>query len=398
MPQIVQAQPNAAQLPNPVTAVALTSTVGSMTLAVHLHGVDDDRRAPLLKTANEALRNVNGYLQARVTGRLDIDFVGSDDDFAQVMADHHVRGWDERWLAGLALLDQSRIIVHVNGTRALTTRDTLEHELVHVLMHATAGGQRQPRWYQEGAAMLLTGEATWERLRNIAGAAPLGQLDSLDDLDDGLLGSAVAKERAYAMAGGFLQFITRRVNDRNAVAEVQRQMQAGMPFETAFGLFFGRSPDHLYGIYAETMQASASAWSLLLTDNTLWTVLSLFSAIALVRAWQRRPKFSDMPVESPGPPIDLEAVAAAGEVALQRPWRYRDFARNPLIVEPDFAQRDNNDDTDLAQLDSDLHADTDDIAASNWVVQDQNEPESEETAARDDKAGLPVDAGPGTSV
>ena len=343
---------------------------GPLTLQVHLHGVDEDRRVPLVKTANQALRNVIGYLQAELHGQLDIDFVGSDDDFAQVMADHHVRGWDERWLAGLALLDQSRIIVHVNGTRALTTKDTLEHELVHVAMHATTGGQLQPRWYQEGTAMLLTGEATWDRMRDIAGAAPLGQLDSLDDLDDGLLGSAVAKERAYAMAGGFLQFVTRRVNDRNAVAEVQRLMQAGLPFETAFGRSFGRTPAQLYALYAETMQASASAWSLLLTDNTLWSLMSLLSAIALVRAWRNRPKFSDLPVESPGPPIDLEAVAAAGEAALQRPWRTRDFTLNPLRVEPESPQRDDNDGEMAAAPSAELHAQESAIAPPDHAVAD----------------------------
>ncbi len=275
------------------------------------------------------------YLDARLPPTLAIEFVGSDDDFAQVMARYRVSGWDERWLAGLALLDQDRVIVHVNGTRALGTKETLEHELVHVLMHHTKGRYPQPRWYQEGAAMLLTGEATWERMKSMAGAAPLGQLDSLGDLDDGLLGSAVEKERAYATAAAFLQFSTRRVGDRNAVAELQRQMQAGMGFDQAFTLSFGRGPDDLYRIFAEQMKATASAWSLLLTDDFLWTLLSLLSAIALVHAWRHRAKYADMATESVGPRIDLEAVAAAGEAALHRPWQRRDFSANPLIVQVD---------------------------------------------------------------
>lgn len=302
-------------------------------MAITLHGVDDDRRAPLTKAASDAAVAVQRYLGAPLPPTLAIEFVGSDDDFAAVMARYRVSGWDERWLAGLALLDQDRVIVHVNGTRAMGTKETLEHELVHVLMHHTKGAYPQPRWYQEGAAMLLTGEATWERMKSMAGAAPLGQLDSLGDLDDGLLGSAVEKERAYATAGAFLQFSTRRVSDRNAVAELQRHMQGGMGFDQAFTLSFGRSPDDLYRVFAEQMRATASAWSLLLTDDFLWTLLSLLSAIALVHAYRQRAKYTDMPTESAGPRIDLEAVAAAGEAALHRPWQRRDFSANPLIVQ-----------------------------------------------------------------
>ena len=302
-------------------------------LIVNLHDVDDDRREPLTKAAHEAARAVQAYLQVPKPATVTIDFVGGDDAFAQVMARHQVTGWDERWLAGLAMLDQNRVIVAVNGTHALTTRDTLEHELVHVLMHGAIGHQRQPRWYQEGAAMLLAGEATWERMKAMAGAAPLGQLDSLNDLDDGLLGSSVEKERAYATAGAFLQFATRRTGvDRLAVAEVQRHMAAGMAFDRAFTLTFGRTPDDLYRIFAEHMQATASAWSLLLTDSAMWSIVSLLSAIALVHRWRNRAKYVDLPQESSGPPVDLEEVAALSEAAAQRPWRNRDFSSDPLSL------------------------------------------------------------------
>lgn len=315
-------------------------------LAIELHGVDADRSEPLQKAAFEAARNVQGYLQAPWPRRLAIDFVGSDDDFAAVMAAHHVTGWDERWLAGLALLDQDRVIVHVNGTRALSTRETLEHELVHVAMHQGLQGRGQPRWYQEGAAMLLTGEATWERMKSMAGAAPLGQLDSLDDLDNGLLGSAVEKERAYATAGAFVQFAVRRAaSDRQAIAELQSKMRGGLPFDEAFLTTFGQSAAALYAVFAEQMQATASAWSLLLTDNALWSLMSVLSAIALVQAWRRRPKFDDPSTETRSSPLDLEAIAAAGEAAFNRPWRSRDFSKQPLKL-----ANDSNDDGAASEL------------------------------------------------
>jgi len=378
--------------PLPLAATTASATGGDdLVIAVNLHGVDADRRAPLEQAALEAARTVQGYLQVRLSGRLAVEFVGSDDEFAAVMAAHGVRGWDERWLAGLALLDEARVIVHVNGTRALTTQQTLEHELVHVAMHAAAGGRVLPRWFQEGAAMLLSGEATFDRLRNIAGAAPLGQLDSLADLDAGLLGSAVAKERAYAMAGGFMQFLTQRGGGRDAVGQVQRRVRSGESFDTAFAWTFGQPPSDLYAIYAAQMRASASAWALLLTDDTLWTILSLCAAIALVAAWIRRPKVSNIEPESSPAELDLEAIAAAGEAALKRPWDRRDFRTNPLSVEGDAERGDDNAAGRGDGGDRDLDAPMPDTPAQIQQVVDDSGVENAASAAIAADVGAPVD-------
>jgi hypothetical protein len=305
---------------------------------VHLHGVEPERRAPLVQTAEESLERVQGWLQQRLDGPLDIDFVGSEAEFDAVMRAHGVRGWDERWLAGLALLDQRRVIVHVNGTRALTTRETIEHELVHIVLHAASGGAMLPRWYQEGVATLLAGEATYDRLRAVTGAAALGQLDSLDQLDQGFLGSQVAVERAYATAAGFLIFASRRSASATPVADLQRRMQQGIGFDAAFQLSFGGAPAEWYGLYASHMQAAASLWAMLLSDSSIWSLVSALGMLAMLQAWRHRPRFDEQgatpAADDDDEPIDLEAVAAAAEAARVRPWQRRDFRVDPLRLDP----------------------------------------------------------------
>ncbi len=272
------------------------------------------------------------YLAQPFSGPLAIDFVGSEDAFAQVMAEHGVQGWDERWLSGLALLDQHRIIVAVNGTRALTTRETLEHELVHAGLHQSGTGQWLPRWYQEGVATLLAGEATWERMRDLAGAAPLGQLASLQALDQGFRGSQVAVERAYAMSSGFMRFCTKRAGGQYAVGQLQQRLTQGVGFDSAFALSFGGRPDALYAAYAEQIQASASSWAMLLSDTTVWSLVSLLALFAMMQAWRHRPRFDDGDDDEP---LDLEAIAAEGVAAQRRPWHYRDFLAEPLEARAD---------------------------------------------------------------
>ncbi len=294
-------------------------------LRVALHDVDDERRAPLEKISREAVESVQAYLAQPFAGRLDLDFVGSEEAFANVMKEHGVRGWDERWLAGLALLEQHRIIVAVNGTRALTTRETLEHELVHAGLHQSGMGQWLPRWYQEGVATLLAGEATWERMRDMAGAAPLGQLANLDALNQGFAGSQVAVERAYAMSAGFLRFCTQRAGGQHTVGQLQQRLRQGIGFDSAFALTFGGRPDALYAAYAEQVQASASSWAMLLSDTTVWSLVSLLALFSMVQAWRHRPRFDE-----DDEPLDLEAIAAEGLAAQRRPWHYRNFLADPL--------------------------------------------------------------------
>ncbi len=327
----VWAQRPAEKAPAVVPAIpALSVYSGGLELRLRLHDVDDDRREPLAKAVKEAADNVQAYLRGGLDGAVDIDLVGSEDAFSQVMADHAVQGWDERWLAGLAMLDQRRIIVHVNGTRALTTRETLEHELVHVGLHAASRGRFLPTWYQEGVATLLAGEATFERLRDLAGAAPLGQLESLRNLNEGFHGSQVARQRAYATAAGFLQFATRRVGGISAIGDVQKRLQEGATLERAFAMTFGAPPEDLYAAYATQIQASASAWAVLFSDSAIWSVVSLLGMFAMLQAHRNRPRAEPQPSGDPedDEPIDLEAVAAAGQQALNRPWQR---AQRPLL-------------------------------------------------------------------
>lgn len=340
---------------------------GGLELRVHLHDVDEDRREPLTKAVKEAADNVQAYLRSGLDGAVDIELVGSEDAFSEVMARHAVKGWDERWLAGLAMLNERRIIVHVNGTRALTTKETLEHELVHVGLHAASGGRYLPAWYQEGVATLLAGEATFERLRDLAGAAPLGQLESLTNLNEGFHGSQVARQRAYATAAGFLQFATRRAGGIGAIGDVQRRLQEGAALERAFAMSFGAPPADLYAVYAAQIQASASAWAVLLSDNAIWSAISLLGMFAMLQAYRNRPRpeISTLGPAEEDDPIDLEAVAAAGQQALRRPWHAAQFGALQPSGGPLEALGARADGAVLAAIQDRQHADQGDLASEN---------------------------------
>ena len=318
----------------PVSAGPLLPDAAPMRLHVHLHGIDEERRPPLERLSRDAVRRVEEDLVARLHGDLHVDFVGSPADFKVVMDTHGVVGWPEAWIAGLALLGQDRIIVQVGGPGALKTAETVRHEMVHVALHALSGGGWTPRWYHEGVAMWLAGEATYERLKEAAGAGAFGTLDSLRDLDGSFdpQGNQVAVERSYAVAAGFVRFAVVRAGDRRAIVQLHERMMRGLDFRAAWTATFGMAPDALFTLYVTHLGTHGSAWTVALSDGLIWGLVSVLALLATGTAWRHRPRY-----EPDDEPLDLEAIAEAGRLARDRPWHHRDFSDDPLLVAADDA-------------------------------------------------------------
>ncbi len=287
-------------------------------LDVILHDVDESRRRPLEKMTRQALSAVQSDLQTRLVGELHVDFVGSPGTFADVMTEHGAFGWPESWISGLAILDQDRIIVQVNGPGALLTGETVRHELAHVAIHAlTAGKATLPRWYHEGVATWLAGEDVTKRLQE--GLPDLDARGTLAQLDKRFSDSHKTVQTAYATAASFVRFAVKRGGGARALLDLHTRMRAGLDFNPAFTATFGMDPNALYELYGAMTTTEDPPWLKLLAENNLWPFASVLAAFGLLwRVW-RRPK-----LRAEEGPLDLDAIATAGEQAV-RPWRRPGF-------------------------------------------------------------------------
>jgi hypothetical protein len=313
---------------------ALAATIGvgeGLRMHVQLHDVEAERRPPLEELSRQALTDVQDRLHTKLSGDLYIDYVGSPRAFDQVMAQYGVKGWSEAWISGMALLERDRVIVQVNGPGALLTSEVVRHEIAHVTVHALSQGRWLPRWYHEGVSMWLAGEVTWERLREMSGAAAFGELDHLQALDDGFTGNQIGVQRAYATAAGFVRFAVHRNQDPASLARLHQRMREGVDFAEAFRTTFGLPPESLFAIYAAQVGQTASKWAVLATDTALWVLVSLLAALGMLAAFRSRARLLQPDPEDD--PLDLEAIAAAGEAAMARPWRRPGFDQERLRVE-----------------------------------------------------------------
>jgi hypothetical protein len=291
-------------------AQADQSAPAGLRFDITLHDIDDARRTPLQKLTKRALRDVESTLRARLEGRLHVDFVGSDAAFRRVLRANGGRGGGEPWIDGLALLHADRIIVRLGGGGLLRTSEVTRHEIAHIALHAFTPDRHLPRWYHEGVAMLVAGEATLDRLQQGVGASAFDLTESIDDLDAGFRGHRIAVQRAYAYSAGFIRFAFRRTGNSNALADLHRRMALGLDFGPAFTATFGLPPDGLFGLYAHYVGSSSSKWLSLLSDSVLWSLIGILSLIAMFMAWQRRPVLT-------GEPMDLRAIAEAGDQAMR---------------------------------------------------------------------------------
>ncbi len=105
------------------------------------------------------------------------------------------------WGAAIAFPESRRIVMHGRSDAgdAGDPLEVLRHELAHLALYERLGN-RPPRWFDEGYASVAARE--WRRDDVLAAnvALALKGTPSLDELDAGFQGGAVAAQSAYALS------------------------------------------------------------------------------------------------------------------------------------------------------------------------------------------------------
>ena len=361
-------------------ALAPRPASAALRYEIGLHDLDEDRREPLQRLVAAAEADVQAALRTRLDGTLRVDFAGSDEAFRNAVHDAGAGSqWSEPWIAGLALLDAQRVIVRLDGPGLLQTSETVRHELAHVAIHALSHGRWLPRWYHESVAMFVAGEATADRLRGMFDAGIGGTLTTLDDLQEAFAGNRLQASHAYATASGFLRFAVRRSGNSMALADLHERMHLGLDFEPAWIATFGLGPRELFALYAGFLDSAGSRWAILLGDTTVWSIVSLLFILSLVVGWRRRPRFE------PGEPMDLEAIAAAGEYAMRTGRMVPPLDGGPQLRSGFYIRRRRADDTAPFALAED--GSNDDVVDDDADVGDRDAEEGDDDGDDDADVG-----------
>ena len=281
------------------TAVGFCLLLPRMTLgelpAAHLqtrylqiHYPDGEERAAqaLARSADRLCAKVLSDLGSTPTRRVRVALAA---DLAQMRAFAPAGVRVASWMAGLAIQGEDLILLRIRAPSA--DRDPLErvflHEWAHLSLAQAVSYRPLPHWFQEGFAMLESGDWSFERARTLAAGQLSHRLFSLEALSETFPSQLAEIELAYAQSIDFIGFL-QATYGRAAFHRLLVLLSAGYPFLEALE---EACDDGLFAIEDEWRRQLRVrfTWIPVLTGTgTVWFAASLVFLAAYLKKRRRK--------------------------------------------------------------------------------------------------------------
>jgi len=146
--------------------------------------------------------------------------------------DRITRGRIPDWGKGCAFPAYGVVVLRPLEDNPAGLRQTLAHEVTHVLLHRATGGMPIPRWFDEGVAMWYALEWGKTHSFRLGIATLLGKLIPLEEIEGVLSFGSGRAELAYAESFSAVIFLLRRYGG-DSVRRIAGLMREGTSFEEA---------------------------------------------------------------------------------------------------------------------------------------------------------------------
>jgi hypothetical protein len=171
--------------------------------------------------------------------------------------------------------------VHPNDQHDLV--QVFRHELAHVALHEAVSGQHVPRWFNEGFAVLASGETSMQRLQTLWTATVADTLIPLDKIERGFPADENDASVAYAEAVDVVRFLVREREQYRFHGLVER-LRGGEAFSSALLGSYGIDLVTLEQEWREDVAKRYTFWPVLFSGSIVWAgILGLF-----VLGWRKR--------------------------------------------------------------------------------------------------------------
>ncbi len=117
------------------------------------------------------------------------------------------------WAAGVAYPEVHLVLLTVLPVHPTSQHDLAEvfrHELAHVALEDAVNGRPIPRWFNEGFAVMASGETAFNRMTTLWSATVSDHLISLSELERSFPAKEWEADVAYAEAADVVRFLVRR--------------------------------------------------------------------------------------------------------------------------------------------------------------------------------------------
>ena len=268
-----------------------------------------------------AFQSVSRNLGIRTDLHMTVYLASSPEEFRELTA-----GAVPDWGVGCALPAHRAIVLRKDPRVSRGLRETVAHEVSHVLLRSVTGDERVPIWFDEGVAMWNASEWRWVESYEMTAAAAFGNLLPLLDIDDVLAFSSPKAHLAYAESFSAVSYLIDGAGP-GAISRILADLHAGRSFEEAFTECAGMPSEAFQAKWMEEVKRKFGLTSLVAGSLNFWlgvTFLFLLAYIATklrnrrtIRRWvadEEGPALPRLQVHvSSGPESDKAPAGSSSE-------------------------------------------------------------------------------------
>jgi len=252
------------------------STYDGGWIRITYHPSSRERIDPLITAADDAKRELEDWLGRPVLGKVRVDVArtpGEMQTFAPRGAPY------PEYASGVAYPELGLVLLTLTPrfpNESLDLAQVFRHELAHVALTDAVGPHPIPRWFNEGFAVMASGETSFERMWTLSTATISDRLLPLAQVERSFPSDENKASIAYAEAADVLRFLIRR-EDRHRFRALVAELGDGSTLDHAARQAYGVDLVTLEHEWREAVAKRYTFWPILCSGTVVWAgVMALF--------------------------------------------------------------------------------------------------------------------------
>ncbi|HSO33302.1 MAG TPA: peptidase MA family metallohydrolase, partial [Labilithrix sp.] len=253
-----------------VPSAYLTRDLGWLKLAYPPAAAE--RVASLIRDADAFKAELSETLGQAVLGHVEVRITPTVSDMTRLAP---LGSPPPAYASGVAYSRLHLVLISMFAPRGADATDldqVFRHELAHVALEDAVLGQHVPVWFNEGLAIGLAGENSFERQDVLFHATVYGTLLPLADLDRSFPHDHADVGVAYAESADFLRFLMRRTDRVRFAAMVQR-VRESQTFDRALADAYGSDLRKLEFQWRSELERHYSVIPILAGGGIIWVAV-----------------------------------------------------------------------------------------------------------------------------
>ncbi|HKY39574.1 MAG TPA: peptidase MA family metallohydrolase [Polyangiaceae bacterium] len=215
--------------------------------------------------------------------------------------------------------------VHPSSQHELS--EVFRHELAHIALEDAVGGHAVPRWFNEGFAVMASGETSFVRWQTLMTATVSDNLLTLPQMERTFPTDENEANIAYAQAADLVRFLVRREEQHRFRGLVSR-LRDGESMDHAMLNSYGEETATLEAEWREDVAKRYTFWPVMFSGSFIWMgTLGLFvlgwrkrrrKAAATLARWEREEAAEDEARRRLASKTDGSAAAPRVHIVLAR--------------------------------------------------------------------------------